>query len=98
MLKYFLQLLVKLKQKPLKYTEYLCEWCLLVESNELMINIPQNQELDMYSKRIEENNEDDDNPLLNDFNKIVKEKAPLELTLTLLESLDKYLTDKAKIK
>lgn len=69
---------------------------LLVESNEVMSKIPQNKEAGMYSKRDEENNEDNENPLVDLFNKIVYEKVSPKPTLALLEGLSRSLIDKAK--
>lgn len=46
---------------------------LLVENNEVVSKIPLNQEDVMY----EENTEDDDNPIINIFNKIFEEKRLL---------------------
>lgn len=48
---------------------------LLIEIKEVMSEVPQIKQAYLYIKRIKVKNEDDDNPLVNPFHKIVEEKA-----------------------
>ncbi|CAI8607933.1 unnamed protein product [Vicia faba] len=59
---------------------------------------PQNEEVDIHSKRNDGDNEDDYILIANIMKNIVEEKASQESTLNILKSLARYITDKARDK